>query len=494
MNFIMPNLYPASAEIFVLIMACVVLIVDLYCGKKLPGIAFVLTQATLVFGGVIVWLTADAHVALTFSKMFIDDLFGDFMKIAILATMAIAMTYGRSYLDDRGLNKGEFYLLALFATLGMMVIVSANHLLVLYIGLELMSLSLYAMVALRRDDAAASEAAMKYFVLGALASGFLLYGMSMIYGATGTLQIDEIARQLAYHAANKTVLLFGLVFVIAGLAFKVGVVPFHMWVPDVYQGAPTAVTLIVGSAPKLAAFVMAIRLLVGGMFLVNEYWQLVLLLMASFSIVLGNLTAIAQRNVKRMLAYSTISHMGFMLLALASGVIEGASVADLRFSVLNAYSAALFYTVTYVLMSLAAFGTLILLSRAGFDAEMLDDLKGLSRRSPWFAAVMLITMFSMAGVPFFVGFFAKFSVLEALIQADRIGVAVFAVLMSLIGAYYYLRVVKLMYFDEPVDSTPLVAPTGLRVMLSVNGVVIALAGIAPNSLMSICALALGYSL
>jgi NADH-quinone oxidoreductase subunit N len=359
----------------------------------------------------------------------------------------------------------------------------------LYIGLELMSLSLYALVAADRDSARSSEAAMKYFVLGALASGLLLYGMSMVYGATGSLELSAIAQSIYHQADNKTVLLFGLVFIVAGIAFKLGVVPFHMWVPDVYHGAPTAVTLLIASAPKIAAFAMAMRLLVNGMFDLAGQWQSMLMFLAVLSIILGNVAAIAQSNLKRMLAYSGISHMGFVLLGLLAGVVDG----DRHFA-LNAYSSAMFYAVAYVVMTLCAFGMIILLSRAGFEAENIDDFKGLNKRSSWFAAVMMIVMFSMAGIPFFIGFFAKLAVLQAVVAAGHIWLAVLAVMMSVIGAFYYLRVVKVMYFEDPVDTSPISASAVLRVMISANGLAIAVLGLMPQALMSLCAYALLGSL
>jgi NADH-quinone oxidoreductase subunit N len=359
----------------------------------------------------------------------------------------------------------------------------------LYIGLELMSLSLYALVAADRDSARSSEAAMKYFVLGALASGLLLYGMSMVYGATGSLELSAIAQSIYHQADNKTVLLFGLVFIVAGIAFKLGVVPFHMWVPDVYHGAPTAVTLLIASAPKIAAFAMAMRLLVNGMFDLAGQWQSMLMFLAVLSIILGNVAAIAQSNLKRMLAYSGISHMGFVLLGLLAVVVDG----DLPFA-LKAYSSALYSAVAYGFMTLCAFGMIILLSRAGFEAENIDDFKGLNKRSSWFAAVMMIVMFSMAGIPFFIGFFAKLAVLQAVVAAGHIWLAVLAVMMSVIGAFYYLRVVKVMYFEDPVDTSPISASADLRVMISANGLAIAVLGLMPQALMSLCAYALLGSL
>jgi NADH-quinone oxidoreductase subunit N len=378
---------------------------------------------------------------------------------------------------------GEFYVLALFALLGQMVMISGNNFLIIYLGLELMSLSLYALVALRRNSTVSTEAAMKYFVLGALASGFLLYGMSMLYGATGSLDLTEVAKVAASGTVNKTILVFGVVFLVAGLAFKLGVVPFHMWVPDVYQGAPTAVTLLLGGAPKLAAFAVCIRLLVEGLLPLAVDWQQMLTVLAVMSMLIGNVTAIAQTNLKRMLAYSTISQMGFMLLGLLSGVVNGTASA-------GAYSAAMFYSITYVLTTLGTFGLIMLLARAGFEAENIDDFKGLNQRSPWFALVMLILMVSLAGLPPMVGFYAKVSVLQAVLGTGQVWLAVFAVMMSLIGAYYYLRVVKAMYFDEPTDTAPIAVGGDMRVALSINGIAVLALGIFPGSLLAACASAI----
>ncbi|WP_018411427.1 NADH-quinone oxidoreductase subunit NuoN [Methyloversatilis thermotolerans] len=492
MNFPLPHLYPASAEIFVLVMACVVLLADLFKSERQGWLPYVLTLATLAGAFGIQVSTAAPDTVLTFSGMFVDDRLADVLKSCLYITVFAVVVYSRDYLMARGLERGEYYLLVLFATLGMQVMISANHFLTLYLGLELLSLAVYALVALDRESARSTEAAMKYFVLGALASGLLLYGMSMIYGATGTLEISAIARKLVDPATNMEVLRFGLVFLVAGLAFKLGVVPFHMWTPDVYHGSPTAITLLIGSAPKLAGFAMAIRLLVDGLPALAAEWQQMLMLLAVLSIALGNLVAIAQTNVKRMLAYSTISHMGFMLLGLVSGVIELRASGDIQLS--YAFGSAMFYTIAYVLMSAAAFGTLLMLTRAGVEAETLDDLKGLNRRSPWFAAVLMMVMFSMAGIPFFIGFFAKLAVLQAVVAAGYIYTAVFAVLMSLVGAFFYLRVVKLMYFDEALDSTPLVASGEMRALLSVNALAIALIGLMPQPLLTLCATALGQAM
>ena len=489
MNFVVPDFYPAAAEIFVAVMALVIMLATTFARRIGRSLAYFLTQATLIVAALITVATMEGEVVLTFSNMFVSDMMGDLLKLLIYFSVAVGLLYGRAYLADRNMDRPEYFLLALLMTLGMMVMVTSNHMLSLYMGLEMMSLSLYAMVAFDRESARSTEAAMKYFVLGALASGLLLYGLSMVYGATGSMEFSGIAQAIYHQSANKTVLLFGLVFVMAGLAFKLGVVPFHMWVPDVYHGAPTAVTLMIATAPKLAAFAMAMRLLVYGMFELAEHWQSMLMFLAVLSIILGNIAAIAQTNIKRMLAYSGISHMGFVLLGLLSGVVDG----DRTFA-LNAYSSAMFYAVSYVIMSLASFGMVILLSRAGFEAENIDDFKGLNKRSPWFAAMMMIIMFSMAGVPFFIGFFAKLSVLQAVVAAGYIWLAIVAVLMSVIGAYYYLRVVKVMYFEEPEDAAPIHAPADVRIMLSANGVAIAVLGLMPQGLMSVCAYALIASL
>ena len=490
-NFVMPDLYPAAPEIFLLLMSFLVLFVDLIFGATHRWMTAMLTVITLLGCAAITLVTSDGQTTLTFSNMFVDDLLSDFLKLMTYLAVIMMLVYSRQYMADRGLDKGEFYLLVLYATLGMMVMISAANFLTMYLGLELMSLSLYALVAIDRDSPRATEAAMKYFTLGALASGLLLYGMSMIYGATGSLEIGGVAQALYQGQAEKTVLVFGLVFLVAGVAFKLGLVPFHMWIPDVYHGAPTAVTMFIGSAPKFAAFAMALRLLVYALFGLADDWQKMLLIMAVLSIGLGNLAAIAQTNIKRMLAYSAISHMGYMVLGLMSGVVGGQVDA---FTAVNAYSSALYYTVAYVLMSLGAFGMVLLLSRAGYEAENLEDFKGLNKRSPWFAAMMLIIMFSMAGIPFFIGFFAKFAVLLAAIKAGHTAVAVVAVMFSLVGAFYYLRVVKLMYFDTPVDSAPITAGLDLRVLLSVNGLAVAGFGLFPDAMMMVCTTALMRSL
>jgi len=424
-----------------------------------------------------------------FKRLFVADLMGHVLKLAAYGTVSLMLVYSRQYLLDRGLLRGEFVSLLLFALLGMMIMASANSFLTLYLGLELLSLCLYAMVALNRDSTASIEAAMKYFVLGALASGMLLYGMSMIYGATGSLALPEIARQVSQiskDGTQHTFLVFGLVFVVCGIAFKLGVVPFHMWIPDVYHGAPTAVTLVIGTAPKLAAFAMAMRLLVNGLLDLAHDWQQMLAILAVLSMALGNFAAIAQTNLKRMLAYSTIAHMGFMLLGLQSGVVGGNWL-----NAADAYAASMFYTLIYVLMSAGSFGMLVFLSHKGFECESLDDLKGLNRRNPWYAFLMLLMMFSLAGVPPTAGFYAKLVVLSAAVNAGQIWLAVAAVAFSVVGAFYYLRIVKLMYFDEPaegVQGAPAFSrqTTGMRLLLSANGLALLALGLLPQPLMSLC--------
>ena len=490
-TFVVPDLLPAAPELFLAFMALVILLVDLGVKDSRRTLTFVATVLTLVACALIQFRTMDGQVVYTFSNMFVDDLMADLLKLFLYMTVIVVLFYSRGYVIDRNaMNKGEYYVLTLFATLGMMVMISANHFVTIYLGLELLSLSLYAMVAMNRDSVASSEAAMKYFVLGALASGLLLYGMSMIYGATGTLEITGIAQRLMSGGANKTVLAFGLVFLVSGLAFKLGVVPFHMWIPDVYHGAPTSVTLFIGSAPKLAAFAIVMRLLVNGLITLAQDWQAMLMILAVLSMAIGNLAAIAQTNLKRMLAYSAISHMGFMLLGIISGLFAGGDVGD----ALNAYSSAMFYVIAYVMMTSGAFGMILLMARAGFEADQLDDFKGLNRRNPWFAGIMLMVMFSMAGIPFFIGFFAKFSVLQAVVAAGYMWLALVAVLFSLIGAFYYLRVVKLMYFDPPADPAPLSAALDSRILISANGLAIAIFGIFPQPIMDVCAIAMMGSL
>ena len=476
-------------ELILLVMACVIALADLYVKTPRRTVTYALTLLTL--GAVAVMEASYAMGGQTFygfGNMVVVDPMGSWLKCFSSIALMMTIVYGRPYAADRDmLRGGEFFTLSLFALLGMFVMISGHNFLVLYMGLELMTLCSYALVALRRDDARATEAAMKYFVLGALASGFLLYGLSMLYGATGSLNINEVFNAIASRQVKHQVLVFGLVFIVAGLAFKLGAVPFHMWLPDVYHGAPTAVTLIIGGAPQLAAFAMTIRLLVEGLLPLAIDWQQMLALMAIGSLLIGNLAAVAQTNLKRMLAFSTISQMGFLLLGLMAGVVNGNQL-----NTESAYSAAMFYALTYVLTTLAAFGIILLLARAGHESEEITDLSGLNQRSPLYAGVMAMSMFSLAGLPPLVGFYAKLGVLQALIssgQTSYLVLAVFAVMMSLIGAFYYLRVIKVMYFDAPHshNAQPISAPADARIVLAINGALLLVLGIAPGSLMTLCA-------
>ena len=480
MMFPVPDLLPALPEIFVLGMACAILLVDVFTRER--NYAYVLTLATLLGAAAITVFTSVPQVQTTFGGQFIDDAMADVLKLMAYLAAMTAVVYSRNYLGERGLFKGEFFVLALFAVLGMMVMISANHFLVLYVGLELLSLSLYAMVALQRESKQATEAAMKYFVLGALASGLLLYGMSMLYGLTGTLELPRMAAILQDGAKDTMILAFGIVFIVAGLGFKLGVAPFHMWVPDIYQGAPSAVTLFIGTAPKLAAFAFTMRLLVDGPHPAVGDWQGMLAIMAVLSLAIGNLAAIMQTNIKRMLAYSTISHMGFLLLGILSGTFAG-------------YSAAMFYVIAYVLMSLGSFGLVVYLSQNGLEAEHLDEYKGLNSRHPWLAALMAILMFSMAGLPPFVGFYAKLAILQSLVGAGFLWLAVVAVMFSLIGAFYYLRVVKMLYFDAPRADAPAMTPAfDIQALLSANGLAVLALGILPQPLITLCTYAMQMTL
>lgn len=478
---LMANLMPASAEIFLLVMTCVILIADLVIKQTDRTVTYFLTLLTLVGCSLIITSTHVAGVTHAFNNMFVDDLMSDVLKCFTCIAVVMVLAYSRQYLIVRNLFTGEFMVLTLFATLGMMVMISANHFLTLYLGLELLALSLYAMVALQRDSAVATEAAMKYFILGALASGLLLYGMSMLYGATGSLELGAVSSAIKVGTANHTLLVFGLVFTVSGLAFKLGAVPFHMWVPDVYHGAPTAMTLLIGSAPKLAAFAFVVRILAEGLQPLMHDWSGMLIILAIGSMGLGNITAIAQTNLKRMFAYSTISHMGFLLLGILSGSVQG-------------YGASMFYAIVYVLMTLGAFGMIMILSRLGFEADKLEDFKGLNQRSPWLAFMMLLLMFSMAGVPPTVGFYAKFSVLNAVVQSGHLWLAIVAVMFSLIGAYYYLRIVKLMYFDAPESKTPIAFGRETTLLISINGLSMLLLGLMPGALMTVCAVSVQQSL
>ena len=473
MSIPLSDFSPLAPEIFMLSMACIILVVEAFVGKQRPDISYILSQLTLLLAALLTWNMLDTERVVVLGGTFIHDPMAALLKTSIFLIVIGAFVYARSFHTSKGPLRGEYYVLGLFAVLGMMVMVSAHSLLTIYLGLELLSLSLYAMVAFDRDSPLASEAAMKYFVLGALASGMLLYGMSMLYGATGSLDLAEIATALSAPGENSMILIFGLCFIVVGLAFKFGAVPFHMWVPDVYDGAPTAVTLFIGSAPKIAAFAMAMRLLVESMGSLSVDWQGMLVILSVLSLALGNVIAIAQTSIKRMLAYSTISHVGFLLLGLLAGTTEG-------------YSASMFYAITYALMAIGGFGMIILISRAGYEANQLDDFKGLNDRSPWFAFMMLILMFSMAGVPPTVGFFAKLSVLQAIIHVDMVWLALVAVFFSIIGAFYYIRLVKLMYFDKAETQEPLAVSADMRMAISFNGLLVLGLGLFPGGLLALC--------
>lgn len=472
-------------EALLLALACVVALVDLWVTDPGRRPTFWLTQATLAAVGLMHFAAARTGATeYGMNGLVVSDPMGHLLSFFACLAMLVTMAYARPYLASRDMLKGEFFTLSLFVTLGILVMCSSNHFLVVYLGLEVMSLSLYALTALRRDHAVATEAAMKYFVLGALASGFLLYGLSMIYGATGSLEIPRVVAEIGSGRADRDVLVLGVVFVVAGLAFKLGAVPFHMWVPDVYQGAPTAVTLMIGSAPKLAAFAIVFRLLVEALQGMALDWQRMLVVLAVGSLVVGNLAAIAQANLKRMLAYSAIAQMGFLLLGLSAGVIgDDSSLAA------GAYSSAMFYIVSYVLTTLATFGLILYLARDGFESEEIADLAGLARRRPWLAGVMAVNMFSLAGIPPMVGFFAKLAVLQALLATQQTGylvLAVVAVLLSLIGAFYYLRVVKVMFFDEPTCAEPVMQSQGFGLVLGLNGLAVLALGPFSGVLLDLC--------
>ena len=470
------NIALATPEIFLLVMTCVVMVLDLFTpADKREGRLFILSIGTLVLLCFTLYGLGNPMVAprFAFNGMFVVDGMAVMLKYAIAVSVAMVIVYSRAYLAARKLFTGEFIALIMFATLGMMIMVSANHFISLYLGLELLALSSYAMVALNRDSATSTEAAMKYFILGALASGLLLYGLSMIYGATGSLDISRVASVIRASRGIDPLIMFGLVFTVSGLAFKLGVAPFHMWVPDVYHGAPTAMTLFIGSAPKLAAFGFIMRILADSLGGAVGDWQGMLVVLSVLSMALGNIIAIAQTNLKRMLAYSTISHMGFLLLGILAGTKNG-------------YASGMFYVITYVLMTAGSFGMIMLLSRAGFEADNIDDFKGLNQRSPTYALLMLFIIFSMAGIPPFLGFWAKLAVLEGVLNAGYTWLVVFAVLMSVIGAFYYLRIIKVMYFDQPTDTSPIAATLDMRGLLVINAFALLALGLFPGALMTAC--------
>jgi NADH-quinone oxidoreductase subunit N len=480
------NLVPVYAEIFLLIATSAILLIDMYLKAGKRNLTYALSLLAIAGCAVFSFVDFNAGTTVfTFNGMYVSDPMSNLLKLFTYAATAMTLVYSRQYIGERDMMSGnlggEFYVLALFAMLGQMIMISGNSMLSIYLGLELMSLSTYALVALRRDHAISTEAAMKYFVLGALASGFLLYGMSMIYGATGSLDITTIGQVTSTGEADPMILVFGLVFLVAGLAFKLGVVPFHMWVPDVVQGAPTAVTILLGGAPKLATFAIIIRLLVEALPSMAFDWQQMLMVVAVLSLAFGNITAIAQTNLKRMLAYSTIAQMGFVVLALVVGNIGGDTT-----DAAAAYSAGMYYTIIYVLTTVGTFGLIMMLARAGHEAELISDFKGLGKRSPWFAIVMTILMFSLAGVPPMVGFIAKYAVLQAVANAGMVWLAVVAVMFSLIGAFYYLRIVKTIWFDEAVDTSAISTPLDMRIIMSLNGVAIVVMGVIPGSLLAVC--------
>lgn len=473
MTFDASQLIPLTPELFVLTMASIALVADTFLRDHQRVITYAIAQLTIVVAAVLCIVLYPEERTLAFNGTFVSDQMSAVLKIFILLVSYFVFVYSRVYLNDRELFRGEYFVLGLFAILGMMVLVSGHSLLTLYLGLELLSLSLYAMVGLHRESIAASEAAMKYFVLGALSSGLLLYGISILYGISGTLNLDELGQFVAQSGDDSLLAVFGLVFVIVGIAFKLGAVPFHMWIPDVYEGAPTSVTLFIGTAPKLAAFAMLMRFLVDGLGGLQGDWSQMLVILAILSMGAGNVIAIAQSNLKRMLAYSTIAHVGFLLLGVIAGTPEG-------------YAAALFYIIVYAVMAMGSFGMIILLSRKGFEADRLDDFKGLNERSPWSAFLMLILMFSMGGVPPFLGFWAKWSVLREIVNAEMVWLAAVAVFFAIIGLFYYLRVVRLMYFDKPEDTAPIAHGADMKVMISANALVILLLGVYPGGLLALC--------
>jgi NADH-quinone oxidoreductase subunit N len=477
----MMNIAIATPEIFLLSTICLIMLLDLFLREDCRTVTYLLSIVALLATALLVYSTMDGQKIIGLNDTYVRDDLSGILKISMLLLTAVVFVYARKYLLDNKLWVSEFFLLGLFAVLGMMIMASANHLLVVYLGLELLALSMYALVALNRDSGRGSEAAMKYFVLGAVASGLLLYGISMLYGLSGKLDITGVATYVAAQNVMENIpLLFALVFVVAGIAFKFGAVPFHMWVPDVYQGAPTAVTLFLGSVPKIAALAMLFRVLAEANAAAQPGWGQMLLVFGLVSVLLGNVVAIAQFSVKRMLAYSTIAHMGFVLMGTISGE--------------QGYSAALFYTITYALTTAGGFAVLILLGRAGFEAETLDDLKGLNERNPWYALLMLLFLFSMAGIPPTVGFYAKLSIIQSVMQAGYLWPAVFMVVVSVIGAFYYLRAIKMMYFDKPDDDSPIKAELDFNVLVSVNGALMLVLGFFPGFLMGVCSLAIGASL
>src|SRR5579864_3837868 len=449
------SLAPAIAEIWLAAAACIVLLVDVFAGERRRGLTPTLTLLVLMLGAALtVQYGRVGERTVLFDGMYVADDLGWALKLAGFLFVAVALLYSRSYLENRRILRGEYYVLALTALLGIFVLTSANSLLTVYLGVELLALSVYAMVAFDRDSGISAESAMKYFVLGALASGALLYGMSLIYGLTGTLGLTEIAGRL--HGPATPGMILGLTFIVVAVAFKLGAVPFHMWLPDVYEGAPTSVTLFIGTVPKIAYFALALRLLAQGLAGTEAVWTQMLAVLAILTLVVGNVVALVQSNLKRMLAYSTIANVGFIVLGFVAGTPDG-------------YAAAMYYTLVYVLVALGSFGVILLASSRGFEADRLDDYKGLHRRDPLLALVMMVLMFSTAGVPPFVGFWAKLRIFQVLWESGHLWLVILAAAMSVVGAYYYLRVIKLMYFDPPADTLPATArSTGVRFALGIN--------------------------
>ncbi|EEO28180.1 NADH-quinone oxidoreductase subunit NuoN [Oxalobacter paraformigenes] len=481
------NLIPALPEVILIASVPLILLIDLFLPQNRRDVTFGLSVLAIGACAVVSFIfLQEKTIVYTFGGAFVSDAVSNLLKLCTYFAMLFTLVYSRRYINERNLTShhlgGEFYVLALFSMLGQMVVISAADFLTMYLGIELMSFPLYALVAIKRDDGKAVEAATKFFILGALGSGLLLYGISMLYGATGALDFMEIAKISAYSGINRTIMVFGLVFVVAGIAFKLGAVPFHMWVPDVFEGAPTAVTLLVAGAPKLAGFAICLRILVEALLPMAFDWQQMLVVIAVLSMALGNVTAIMQKNIKRMLAYSTIAQMGYMLLGMLAGVKEGMTGAEMAF----AYSSAMYYTIVYVLATLGAFGVILMMSKDGVEADTLSDFRGLNRRNPWYALIMLLCMFSFAGVPPLVGFYGKLAVFQAVINVDMFWLAVVGIFFAVVGAFYYLRVIKLMYFDEPADGRKIRAPWDMAAALGINGMLILLLGILPGPLMDLC--------
>ncbi len=480
-TFSLATVMPALPEIVLALLVFALLIIDAFLKEGERHLTYWLSVVALVGTAALTAFTMGQPTVVTFYGMFVADLMSQFLKVVTLLTVAATLMMGRSYMEARGLLSGEFLCLALFGTLGMMVMISAHHFITLYLGLELMALSQYALVALQRDSVRATEAGMKYFVLGALSSGLLLYGMSMVYGATGSLELTRVAFAIEHGQSHQMLGLFGLVFIVAGIAFKLGAAPFHMWIPDVYHGAATPATLLVGAAPKVAAFAFVMRLLGFGLEGMAQDWQQMLVVLAVASLAVGNIVAIAQTNLKRMLAYSTISHMGFLML----GILAGNN---------NGYSSAMFYVITYAIMTLGSFGMILLLSRAGFEAENLDDFRGLNQKSRWYAFVMLVMMFSLTGLPPTAGFFGKLFVLQAALDAGYTWLVVVAVLLSVVGAFYYLRIVKLMYMDPPAAEMTVAPRAETRWLLTATAVLTLALGVFPAPLLDLCVRAITASM